>query len=52
MAKLKIKDEIKEMGEQRIDFLSGGETARGVFVFSRDPKKGVLTIRVASYKLP
>lgn len=52
IGQLEIKDGIPEIGEQRIDFLSGGETAKGVFVFSRDPKPGELTIRVASYKLP
>lgn len=44
--------EQEEEGEQQIDFLSGGETAEGAFVFTRDPAAGELELRVASYKLP
>jgi uncharacterized protein (TIGR02588 family) len=42
----------EQTGEQQIDFLSGGETAEGAFVFTRDPAEGELELRVASYKLP
>ncbi|BAY30629.1 hypothetical protein NIES2107_24740 [Nostoc carneum NIES-2107] len=52
MAELEINGKVTETGEQQIDFLSGGETEEGAFVFSQDPNKGKLTIRVASYKLP
>lgn len=41
-----------EVGEQQIDFLSRGEQEEGAFVFSRDPRQGELTLRVASYKTP
>lgn len=52
IAELSINGEVEEAGEQQIDFLAGGETEEGAFVFSRDPRKGELVIRVASYKLP
>ncbi|MDY7023163.1 MAG: TIGR02588 family protein [Cyanobacteriota bacterium] len=45
-------ENIQQEGEQEIDFLSGGEKASGAFVFTHNPEKGKLTIRVASYKLP
>lgn len=45
-------DDQSETGEQQIDFLSKGEEEEGAFVFSRDPRQGDLTIRIASYKLP
>lgn len=52
IAELQINGEVEESGEQQIDFLSGGETEEGAFVFSRNPQEGELTLRVASYKLP
>jgi uncharacterized protein (TIGR02588 family) len=52
IAELRINGEVEEAGEQQIDFLASGETEEGAFVFSRDPRKGELVIRVASYKLP
>lgn len=52
MAELRMNGEVEESGEQQLDFLSGGEKAEGAFVFSRDPRDGDLSIRVASYKLP
>lgn len=45
-------DDRTETGEQQIDFLSKGEEEEGAFVFSRDPRQGDLTLRIASYKLP
>lgn len=51
MADLQLNGE-EETGEQQIDFLSAGETAEGAFIFSQNPQQGVLTLRVASYKLP
>jgi uncharacterized protein (TIGR02588 family) len=52
VAKLKMSNGIEELGEQEIDFLSSGEVQNGAFVFSKDPKKGQMNIRVTSYKLP
>ena len=53
VGELQIKDEnIQQEGEQQIDFLSGGEKASGAFIFTHNPDKGILIIRVASYKLP
>lgn len=52
LAELKINGSVVESGEQQIDFLSGGETETGAFVFTRDPQHGELSIRVGSYKLP
>lgn len=52
IAELRIDGEVEESGEQQIDFLASGEKEEGAFVFSRDPRKGELTVRVASYKLP
>lgn len=52
IAELTLKDDLKESGNQHIDFLSSGETTSGAFVFSRDPQQGVLVTRVASYKHP
>lgn len=52
IAELTGKNDLKETGNQQIDFLSGGETTSGAFVFSSDPQQGVLVTRVASYKNP
>jgi uncharacterized protein (TIGR02588 family) len=52
VAKLELSDSIEESGEQEVDFLSSGEKQDGAFIFSQDPHKGKLTIRVVSYKLP
>lgn len=52
IAELEVDGEVKETGEQQIDFLSRGETEEGAFIFSQNPNQGKLTIRVASYKLP
>jgi uncharacterized protein (TIGR02588 family) len=52
MAELRINDEVEETGDMQIDFLSSGEREKGAFIFSRDPRQGQLTIRVAGYKLP
>lgn len=45
-------ENIQQTGQQQIDFLSGGETASGAFIFTENPQQGQLDIRVASYKLP
>ena len=52
IAELRINNEVEESGEQQIDFLASSEKEEGAFVFSRDPRQGKLTVRVASYKLP
>ncbi|RCJ35393.1 TIGR02588 family protein [Nostoc minutum NIES-26] len=52
MAELQIDDKVAETGEQQIDFLSRGEKEEGAFVFSKNPRQGKLTLRVASYKSP
>ncbi len=52
IAELSIGGKVEESGEQQIDFLSGGETEKGEFVFTRNPRDGELKMRVASYKLP
>lgn len=41
-----------ETAEITIDFLDGGETAAGAFVFREDPASGELTTGVTSYKEP
>lgn len=52
IAELRVQGEVEETGEQQIDFLSGGETESGAFVFTRNPREGEIILRVASYKLP
>ncbi len=52
VGELRIDGEVAETGEQQIDFLSGGETQEGAFVFSQPPTDENLTLRIASYKLP
>jgi uncharacterized protein (TIGR02588 family) len=52
IAELQIQGRVVESGEQQIDFLSGGETESGAFVFTQDPRRGDLILRVGSYKSP
>ncbi len=52
IAELRVNGMVVQRGEQQIDFLSGGESRDGAFIFSRDPRMGELTVRVASYKMP
>jgi len=52
IAELVIDGKVAESGEQQIDFLSSRETEEGAFVFSQNPSKGKLNLRIASYKLP
>jgi uncharacterized protein (TIGR02588 family) len=52
IGELRINGQVAEGGEQQIDFLSGGETEEGAFVFTRNPQDGEIALRVASYKLP
>lgn len=52
IATFKVGDQEEDVGEQQIDFLSGGEKEAGAFVLSQNPQLGQLNIRVASYKLP
>ena len=44
--------DVTEEGSQVIDFLAGGEGVELEFRFGRDPRRGELDIRVASYQLP
>jgi uncharacterized protein (TIGR02588 family) len=52
VAELRVNGQVEESGDQQVDFLSEGEKEEGAFVFRKDPRKGELTVRVASYKLP
>lgn len=52
IAELEMNGEVRETGEQLIDFLSRKEKAEGVFIFSQDPRQGKVRVRVASYKRP
>lgn len=52
LAELKVNGQVMQTGEQQIDFLASHETENGAFVFTHDPKKGELVVRVGSYKLP
>ena len=51
-AELFIDSETIETGTQEVDFLSRQEKHSGEFIFSKDPKQGKLTVRVASYQQP
>ncbi len=52
IGKLTLGETIEQIGEQDIDFLSRNETIYGVFMFTHDPNKGELEIRVTGYKIP
>lgn len=52
IGELYLNGKLIESGEQQIDYLSGGESASGAFIFNKNPEQGELKIRVASYKLP
>lgn len=43
---------VATVGEQQIDFLSPGESEQGAFLFSEDPDRAGLKLRVAGYTLP
>lgn len=45
IAELTVGGEMVEAGEQQIEFLSGGETAQGEFIFNEDPASGARTLR-------
>jgi uncharacterized protein (TIGR02588 family) len=51
-AELWSNGKVAQMGEQQINFLAGGETEEGVFLFSRNPQNGELILRVVSYQKP
>lgn len=51
-AELRINGKVEETGEQQIEFLSRKEKETGAFIFSQNPEKGELILRVASYKSP
>lgn len=52
LAELTVDDSMAESGEQEFAFVGGGETVTGAFVFSTDPSKGELVLRVESYQEP
>ncbi|HWH13226.1 MAG TPA: hypothetical protein VNT51_00655, partial [Miltoncostaeaceae bacterium] len=52
VAELVVGGRVVGEGEQVFEFLASGETERGVFLFSRDPARGRLTVEVASYAQP
>lgn len=52
MAELRIDGALVEWGDQQVEFLSSQEEATGVFIFTRDPAEGELTVRAASYQMP
>ncbi len=37
---------------KNISFIDSNETESGAFIFSQNPRKGELMVRVASYKTP
>ncbi|NJL80580.1 MAG: TIGR02588 family protein [Richelia sp. RM2_1_2] len=52
IAELRINGKVEETGEQQIQFLSKSEKEMGAFIFTQNPEKGELILRVASYKSP
>jgi uncharacterized protein (TIGR02588 family) len=50
IAELRVDGQVKETGEQQVDFLSRKEKEEGTFIFSEDPRQGQVIVRVASYK--
>jgi uncharacterized protein (TIGR02588 family) len=52
LATLRVNGEVVEQSEQQFDFLSGGETEQGTFVFTHDPREGDLELSIGSYKIP
>ncbi len=52
LAELEVQGKVVESGEQQVDFLSGGETESGAFVFTQNPQQGQVVLRVGSYKSP
>ncbi|MBE9215833.1 TIGR02588 family protein [Plectonema cf. radiosum LEGE 06105] len=52
IAELRINGKVEETGEQQIEFLSKSEKETGAFIFTQNPDKGELILRVASYKSP
>lgn len=51
-AELTVQGEAPEEGEQIIDFLSGGEQEEVEFIFTSDPRRNQLDVRVRSFKVP
>jgi len=52
VAQLRVNGKVEATGEQKIDYLSKGETENGAFVFDCNPNQGELILRVSSYQLP
>jgi uncharacterized protein (TIGR02588 family) len=51
-AELKLDGAVVVEGEQTIDFLSGGESEKAVFVFEDVPPTAMVELRVASFLQP
>lgn len=51
-AELKLGAEVLAEGEQTIDFLSGGESERAVFIFEEVAPGAQVELRAASFLLP
>jgi uncharacterized protein (TIGR02588 family) len=51
-AELRINGQVVEQATQSFSFLSRGETEKGAFVFTQDPREGKLTMSITSYKQP
>jgi len=51
-AELMVDGEMVEDGEQQIEFLSGGETAQGEFVFDKESGKRRANAEVLNRKRP
>jgi uncharacterized protein (TIGR02588 family) len=52
IAELRVNGTIVEASDLQIDFLSSNETEEGAFIFTQDPRRGELRLRVGSYKTP
>ena len=52
VAELKKNGTVEESGDLQVDFLAEGETEKGAFVFTQNPRQGELTLRIGSYKTP
>lgn len=52
IAELEQQGMVQPMGDLQVDFLARGEKEKGAFVFTQDPRKGKLVLRVGSYKVP
>ncbi len=51
-ADLTVDGQTIEQGQVHFSWLSGGETERGIFVFTNDPTRGELKMSIGSFKIP